>query len=71
MLAHLLKGIIEFLWTIKRREDDAKERTLKEISLDIKKLNQSVNNSFLAIKFLAGPKWDQISKKIQEKNIDY
>lgn len=66
---NFLKGMIEFLWKLKKRDDLAKESTLNAILKEQVKIHKSINNCFYAIKSVAGAaRWEKISKEIQARN---
>lgn len=69
LCANFLKGMVEFLWKIKKKDDVARETTQNAILKEQVKIHTAINNCFFAIKSLAGAaRWDKISKEIQARN---
>lgn len=71
LCAYLIKGVIEFVWKVRAKEDAVKDQTMKDILSGLKETNHSINNAFAAIKFLAGDKWPEIRAAIKDRNDEF
>jgi hypothetical protein len=68
LLFNLFKGIVEFLWKLKQKQEEVRDSTVKELTASIKKTNQSINKVFSVLKIMAGDKWPSIRKEIMEED---
>lgn len=70
MAAHLLKGLVDLVLKLIDRKAQVTDNSVKELTLSVKATNRSINNCFTGLKLLAGEKWPDVKKAIDDSKLD-